>query len=235
MAGSTAIATTDEIERMFTPRTGKVLATLVAAMTLGALLLMLMESDPPRPSENDLAVVRATMLEETRALSPIWRRIVIHSSEGGQDPLPNLCHFIVRSSPDAEGRWITPTSLWRQQTPGRHIYVPGMDYNADSIGICLMGNFDVVPPSRGQLQALLHLVRQLQSACSISAENVYLRRQLHDQPPLPGNAFPVGTFERGLLRRAPRTSARGERSAGGFQAEAETPGPGERGCGDTAA
>ncbi|MBN1943847.1 MAG: N-acetylmuramoyl-L-alanine amidase [Phycisphaerae bacterium] len=199
MAG-TVVVSTDEGERMFTARTGKVLGSLLAAMTIGALLLMLMESDPPRPSESDLAGVRAVVLDETQPLASIWRRIVVHASDGGKDTLPSRCHFIVRATPDANGEWVAPTSLWRQQTPGQHIYVPDKDYNAESIGVCLMGEFDVVPPSRGQFQALLRLVRELQRSCNIPAENVYLRRQLHDQPPLPGNAFPVGTFDRGLLR-----------------------------------
>ncbi|MBN1555119.1 MAG: N-acetylmuramoyl-L-alanine amidase [Phycisphaerae bacterium] len=199
MAG-TIVLPTDESERMFSARTGKVLASLLVAMTIGALLLMLMESEPPRPSESDLAGIRGAVLEETQTLANIWRRVVIHASDGGRDTLPSRCHFIVRSTPDAEGRWITPTGLWRQQTPGQHIYVPGKEFNADSIGVCLIGNFDVTPPSRGQFQALLRLVRELQRSCSIPAEGVYLRRQLHDQPPLPGNAFPVGTFDRGLLR-----------------------------------
>lgn len=197
---SIVVLPADEGERMFSARTGKVLASLLVAMTIGALLLMLMESEPPRPSESDLAGVQATVLGETQSLSSAWRRIVVHASEGGKDTLPNRCHFIVRSTPDAEGRWIVPTSLWRQQTPGQHIYVPEKDYNADSIGICLMGRFDEVPPGREQLQALVRLVRELQRSCSIPAEGVYLRRQLHDQPPLPGNAFPVGTFDRLLLR-----------------------------------
>lgn len=197
---SVAALRTEESERMFSARTGKVLASLLVAMTTGALLLMLMESDPPRPSESDLAGAQALVLDETQDISPVWKRIVIHASEGGKDTLPSRCHFIVHSSPDAEGRWVSPTSLWRQQAPGQHIYVPGNDFNADSIGVCLEGQFDVVPPSRGQFQALVRLVRELQRSCNVPAEGVFLRRQLHDQPPLPGNAFPVGTFDRSLLR-----------------------------------
>lgn len=191
---------TDEGERMFSARTGKVLGSLLVAMTIGALLLMLMESDPPRPRQSDLAGVHAAVLDETQELSTIWRRIVIHASQGGRDTLPSRCHFLVRATPDAEGRWVSPTSLWRQQTPGQHIYVPEKDFNANSIGVCLEGKFNEVPPTRGQLQALIRLVRELQRSCSIPAECVFLRRQLHDQPPLPGNAFPVGTFDRSLLR-----------------------------------
>jgi hypothetical protein len=191
---------TDEGERMFSARTGKVLGLLVVAMTVGALLLMLMESEPPRPSQSDLAGVSAAVLDDAQELSSVWRRIVIHASRGGRDTLPSRCHFIVRSTPDADGRWITPTSLWRQQTPGQHIYVPGKDFNADSIGVCLEGQFDNVPPSRGQFQALVRLVRELQRSCNIPAECVFLRRELHDQPLLPGNAFPVGTFDHSLLR-----------------------------------
>ena len=195
-----AVVPTEESERMFSARTGKVLASLLVAMTTGALLLMLMESDPPRPSESDLAGAQALVLDDTQEISPIWKRVVIHASEGGKDTLPSRCHFIVRSSPDSDGRWIVPTNLWRQQEPGQHIYVPEKDFNADSIGVCLEGEFDVVPPSKGQFQALVRLVRELQRSCNIPAENVFLRRQLHDQPPLPGNAFPVGTFDRSLLR-----------------------------------
>lgn len=197
---STVTLSVCEGERMFSARTGKVLGSLLAAMTIGSLLLMLMESEPPRVSPDDLAGARGILFHAPERLSTAWRRIVVHASPGGGDSLPSRCHFIVRSAPDAQGRWVEPTDLWRLQAAGHHIYVPDKNYNADSIGVCVMGDFSSAPPSRGQFQALLRLARELQRSCSISAESVFLRRQLHGQPALPGNAFPVGTFDRGLLR-----------------------------------
>ncbi len=200
MVSSSIAWVANEGERMFSARTGKVLGSLLVAMTIGALLLMLMESDPPRPDRGDVASVRLPSLSAHGPLSLAWRRIVVHSSPGEGDTLPERCHFVVCAAPDAQDNWVIPTDLWARQEAGHHIYVPNQEYNADSIGICVIGEFSTRPPSRLQFQALVQLVRELQRKCRIPAESVYLRRQLHDQPPLPGNAFPVGTFDSGLYR-----------------------------------
>ena len=193
-------------EKVISVRTTKVLGALLGAMTIGALLLMVMESDPPRPNRGDLASARHKTLTQQWAIThphPCrWRRIVVHSSAGGPDTLPRRCHFVVDAAADSKGQWIRPTELWKQQSAGYHVYVPGHDFNADSIGICIMGDFSTRSPDPDQLETLITLVCELQKQCRIGADSVYLQSELNPQKQLPGKAFPVGLFNARLYRPA---------------------------------
>ena len=99
-------------EKVISVRTTKVLGALLGAMTIGALLLMVMESDPPRPNRGDLASARHKTVTQRWAITRPWRRIVVHSSTGGADTLPRRCHFVVDAAADTKGQWIRPTELW---------------------------------------------------------------------------------------------------------------------------
>ena len=58
---STATILVESGNRMFdATRTTRVLGALLVSMTVGALLLMLMESDPPRPSQSDRAAITSS-------------------------------------------------------------------------------------------------------------------------------------------------------------------------------
>ncbi len=191
---STIVITNSSRDRMIDARTTKVLGALLVAMTIGALLLMAMESEPPRPSSDALASIQSSAVVGLGDVSNDWRRIVLHSSLGGSDTLPDRCHFEIFAQPDSAGRWVRPTARWEHQAPGHHVYVEGNDFNADSIGICLIGDFSKQGPTAEQFEALLALVRSLQTKCNIKSENVYLSSEL--QPGTrPGLAFPVGEFK----------------------------------------
>lgn len=179
-------------------RTTKVLGALIASMTIGAFVLMLMEGGAPMRGE--LASVRGAITDRSLTASRSWRRVVLHASRGGNDSLPKRCHFVVLAAPDANGQWVRPTALWTRQKPGPHVYVPNYDFAADSIGICLMGDFSQRSPSRDQFQALLRLVNELQRECKISADRVYLHSELNTEVSLPGAAFPVKLFNARLYR-----------------------------------
>ena len=187
---------------MISVRTTKVLGALLGAMTVGALVLMVMESAPPRPNRGDLASAHQKVLPQRWVITHPWRRIVVHSSTGGEDTLPRRCHFVVEADPNSKEQWIRPTELWEKQTPGYHVYVPGHDFNADSIGICIMGDFSSRSPERDQFEAVITLVRELQKQCRIGADSVYLQSELNPEKQLPGKAFPVGLFNAQLYRPA---------------------------------
>jgi N-acetyl-anhydromuramyl-L-alanine amidase AmpD len=189
---------------MVDARTKKVLAVLLVSMTVGALLLMAMESEPPRADRDSLAMASGGRLQPNWTISHPWKRIVVHASTGGADTLPRRCHFVVTGQPMSNGRSVRPTNLWKQQTPGYHIYVPGHDFNADSIGICLMGDFSTTPPTPQQFQALVNLIRQLQKKSHIPNDNVYLHSELVPEKDLPGKAFPLGAFKDALQTQKSR-------------------------------
>ena len=180
--------------RMIDARTTKVLGALLVAMTVGALLLMAMEFEPPRPSSNALASIRNSAAVGLGDVSRKWRRIILHSSTGGKDTLPQRCHFIISPKPDANGFLVQPTALWKKQIPGHHVYVKGHDFNSDSIGVCLIGDFSKQPPGTEQFEALLVVVSSLQNKCGITSDNIYLSSELKSGA-RPGLAFPVGEFK----------------------------------------
>lgn len=186
---------------MISARTAKVLISLLVAMTLGAGLLMLMETDPILPGPADLATIRGQVQDRTWDIRHPWRRIIVHSSNGAPDVLPRRCHFLIEANPGPGGRqWVSATKHWKDQTPGCHTFVAGHDFNADSIAICVMGDFSSVAPSQGQFDALMVLVRELQKQCNIPADSVYLQSEINPARKIPGEAFPAVEFNRRLYR-----------------------------------
>lgn len=189
---------------MSSSRTVKTLAALVAAMTLGAISLMVLETEPARPTAQPLAVVApppagaGKVVYETRIpIQPAkWRNMVIHSSLGPASQIARECHFLVDRGPD--GHWqVVPTENWDNQRETRHI---GGIWRDSSIGICLIGDFAQQQPPRAQMSALVELVHVLQDVCRVSADRVYLYSDLVARTSSPGAAFPASAFSAELLR-----------------------------------
>jgi hypothetical protein len=184
----------------------KTLALLVASMSIGKLVLYLMETEPARPvpavdlravesppAEAELAIVRQT---DVPAQFLKWRNIVIHDA-GREGADAAGCHFIVGSSDRFGDGVIHATVHWRRQQPGNHINVPGYDFNASSVGITVLCDCRRARPSRGQFRALVRLVRALQLACSVSPDHVYLQSELGEEG-CPGGLFPAEALRRSL-------------------------------------
>lgn len=188
-------------------RTMKTLGALVVAMTAGSIALILMEAPPIRPPVTNLSAVAVPTDEFSQVISqtdePIkiakWRNIVVHT---GAEPLDVDfdCHFVVDPSPRPDGSILRATALWHRQVSGNHVFAGGHNWNADSIAVIVMGDFSQTPPSAEQMQALVGLVRSLQRACGISAERVYLARDVDPRSGSPGAAFPSAQFNASLLR-----------------------------------
>lgn len=79
---------------------------------------------------------------------------------------------------------------------GAHCRQQGM--NNRSIGICLVGNFDIDPPPDEQWQLALKLVRSLQHLLGIITDNVLGHRELASYKTCPGAAFDLGVFRDAL-------------------------------------
>lgn len=188
---------------MFGSRTVKTLTALLVSMTLGAAALILLETAPVEPTAQHLAAVSAPAGNCGRVVCdtevPIqaikWRTIIIHGSAAEGPGLPQQCHFLIGS----DGR-IAATALWRRQMSGEHVYVPGRDLNAVSIGVCIMGDFSQQAPSAAQLASLADLTRSLQRTLEIPADRVYLHSDLDASSSSPGAAFPTRAFDHNLYR-----------------------------------
>jgi hypothetical protein len=195
---------------MFRSRAAKTLGILVAAMTVGTLALTAMETGPLQPSANHLAAVpgRPTPSVDrvVRGTSPLqrhkWRHIIVHADDDPRCGLVPACHFIVDLRDPAGGAVIRRTRRWDDQADGRHAFLPGLDWNRTSIGICLLGDFTRTAPSPGQLNALVELTRRLQELTDIPRDRVYLAGQIGQEITSPGPAFPTRAYRGALLRGA---------------------------------
>jgi len=179
-------------------RTSRVLISLVASMTAGAILLMSLESGTSH-QRRELAGIRSSVRKSVihEASGNTWSKIVVHSATGDTS-LPAQCHFVISVSADSGKVRISSGENWKTQRRTSHILVSGHDYS-DSIGICLMGDFSERSPDTEQFEALVVLVQELQRSCKISADHVYLRSDLDPRSSRPGKAFPVSLFNSRLI------------------------------------
>ena len=70
--------------------------------------------------------------------------------------------------------------------------------NHDSIGICCVGNYDLIPPPEPLLLSLRTLCRFLMVQYGIPVENVYGHRTFASYKSCPGNLFDVEKFKQRL-------------------------------------
>ena len=179
-------------------RTSRVLISLVASMTAGAVILMSLEGETSR-DRRELADIRSNVNRSImhEPCEGVWSQIVIHSEKTAPD---NACryHFVVTFSPEDNKVRVTPTTNWKQQVRTKHVTVGGQDYH-DSIGICLTGDFSERSPDNSLFEALVTLVRGLQKRCRINDDNVYLLSDLDPHSDKPGKAFPINLFNSRLI------------------------------------
>ena len=71
-------------------------------------------------------------------------------------------------------------------------------YNNESIGICFIGNFDLIIPSKESWQLGLRLVRFLCKIYNINKESIYGHREFTPFKTCPGNLFDIEQFKKGL-------------------------------------
>ena len=177
----------------------KTLVALVVAMTVGALALILMETDPIIP-----AVTRAVLVESPNdfhtvaidADAPLndWRNIIVHSAVDENAAAARGSHFLIM--PDGTARC---SGLWKRQETGTHVSRPRQGWNNDSVGVCLMGDFSRSAPTASQYKMLVNLTRKLQKAFHIPPDNVYLAGQIGQSRTSPGRAFPAQRWDEALL------------------------------------
>ncbi|NQU75430.1 MAG: N-acetylmuramoyl-L-alanine amidase, partial [Planctomycetes bacterium] len=150
----------------------KTLMALLGAMTVGAFLLLALETTPARPNHLMALAARfrtteadeAGIREIFRTNLPIqqwkWRNIVIHDSIccPAADPVAGSHFVILGAGSTGHDGTLQATTLWQQQADGSHLAMTGCDYDASSIGICLVGDFSATPPTREQMANLLGLV-----------------------------------------------------------------------------
>jgi hypothetical protein len=139
-----------------------------------------------------------------------WTAIIVHHSatETGNMAIFDKEHkslgwdgvgydFVIGNGTDSGDGQVEVTFRWRQQVTGAHCKTPDNWANEDGIGICLVGNFDDLPPTQKQMQALVKLTDFLQKRYRIPQSRIYG----HGTTPgahitdCPGTLFPMSRFK----------------------------------------
>jgi N-acetylmuramoyl-L-alanine amidase len=143
------------------------------------------------------------------------RRIVIHhsASDDGNASLFRLLHRAVFGWADVGYHYVIGNGTWSPDgfvETGRPAGAAGAHargHNSDSIGICLVGNFENWDPTPAQIESLSSLLLELILEAGLSRDDVFLHREL------PGmkTACPGRNFTRDLLEKLldRRTEAQG--------------------------
>lgn len=207
-------------------RTVKCLVILVAAMVIGACILLLMKTPPAkvplylaiRPSDEEPRQRASEAIRRTDI--PIqaikWRNIVVLDSPGENNDFSSKVglededtyHFVI-GSPDVTGDGlIRSTRLWRKQQDSNHIVGSKYPFQQGSINIRLLCDTRRKTPTPEQMVALTDLVRQLQVLCQIPSDHVWVscfpstggQKGPPGNPDEPGRFFPMKYFRSRLIR-----------------------------------
>ena len=181
------------------------LVGLLASLTVGTIILMVMETDPVVPkvrsliaaSDDDpMRIIRGT---DAPLRSDKWDSIVVHATGCEGAEITRLCHFII--APGSGGGFeVESTALWRRQDHSLHILGANSHLSQSSIAVCLVGDYTARRPPDRQLRQLMALVRSLQFDFRIAKGHVYLYRDLDEGTFSPGRAFSGRSFTARLLR-----------------------------------
>lgn len=135
-----------------------------------------------------------------------WKRIIVHHSatnngnaaifhrahlrRGMQNGL--AYHFVIGNGTNgtSDGK-LEIGARWERQLQGGHVRNAGL--NETSVGICLVGNFEVRSPSEKQLKTLFSLTQFLRSDLLFGHPKVFGHKDL-EQNLCPGRNFPLKAF-----------------------------------------
>jgi len=151
-------------------------------------------------------------LATIRPKSGKWKKIIIHHSATPVDDAMNMhrvhkargmknglaYHFVVsngsRKATDGE---VFIGGRWKGQLDGGH--VKKLSWNKTCIGICLIGNFEIKPPTSRQMKTLEGLCEYLMKRCSIPKSQVTTHKVLHKgHTACPGKYFSLPSLTRRL-------------------------------------
>ena len=151
-------------------------------------------------------------LNSIRPTSGKWQRIIVHHSATPIDDAVNMhkvhlargmknglaYHFVISNgSRKARDGEIYLSNRWKGQLDGGH--VKKQAWNQTSIGICLIGNFEIRPPTSKQLSALEGLCEYLMKSCNLQANDVTTHTLFHPKHTVcPGKYFSLTGLRRRL-------------------------------------
>ena len=157
-----------------------------------------------------LSSTTISALNKIRSTSGKWKRIVIHHSATPTDDAMNMhrvhkargmknglaYHFVIsngsRKAYDGE---IFIGDRWKGQLDGGHM--KRLSDNKTSIGICLIGNFELRSPTSKQMKSLEGLCEYLMNKCRLSANQLTTHKILHPNHTVcPGKYFSLSALRK---------------------------------------
>ena len=202
---SLAIASFNKLDDPDNLREGQVLLIPAPAQTVSRPAATASPARHPLPAD-----VKASM-DRIRAIPGKWRYIVIHhtgSAQGNPKGIESYhrrrgmenglaYHFLIGNGIGMRDGEVYVCPRWRGQLNGGHLASETL--NAKSIGICLVGNFEVGRPTPRQLQSLYGVVAYLRAQCRLPTSAVKLHRQINTRPTAcPGRLFPTQALQENL-------------------------------------
>ncbi|MEM6820537.1 MAG: LysM peptidoglycan-binding domain-containing protein [Verrucomicrobiota bacterium] len=96
-------------------------------------------------------------------------------------------HFVIGNGSESGDGYIEVAERWKRQIQGGHVRSDA--YNQNSIGICLVGNFQKSRPTKKQMAAAIELVDYLKKDLLNDRPKLLLHRDIQDTI-CPGRYFP---------------------------------------------
>ncbi len=108
-------------------------------------------------------------------------------------------HFVIGNGNGMQDGEVAATFRWREQIHGAHSGHP--EFNARGVGICLIGNFEMEPPTIKQLVAVKRLVRVLAVRHQIPDDRV-IGHSAVKATTCPGKKFPLEELRKVIPKKA---------------------------------
>ncbi|MGF1678565.1 MAG: LysM peptidoglycan-binding domain-containing protein [Candidatus Methylacidiphilales bacterium] len=102
-------------------------------------------------------------------------------------------HFVIGNGSDSDDGEIEVSERWSKQIQGGHVRSEA--YNQNSIGICLVGDFQKSKPTNRQMRASLELIDHLKNGMLKKRAGLLLHRDIQDTI-CPGRFFPEKEIHR---------------------------------------
>lgn len=163
---------------------------------------------PSNEALPQLTVALKKKFDRTHIKSRQWKYVVVHHSATSSGTVAGMdryhsqvrhmenglaYHFVIGNGKGMTDGETVASRRWKKQLAGGHLASEAL--NEISLGICLVGNFEVSVPTAKQMQALAGLINYLMKRCYLGRSAVKTHQQINTiYTRCPGRRFPVKTL-----------------------------------------